>query len=80
MMKHRLTVLIAGLAFVAGAAVPTLAYERHPDMRAALEALYSARMHLSTSNRDFDGLRVKALGETNEAIRDVQAAIASDRG
>ncbi|TAM73477.1 hypothetical protein EPN44_13860 [bacterium] len=77
-MKHKLTVLIAGLAFVAGAAVPTLAMEHHPDMRAALNALFSARTHLQTSNRDFSGLRVKALGETNEAIRDVQAAISSD--
>ncbi|TAM59362.1 hypothetical protein EPN52_08110 [bacterium] len=79
-MKHKLTVLIAGLAFVAGAAVPTLAVEHHPDMRAALNALFNARGHLQTSNHDFHGLRVKALEETNEAIHDVQAAIASDPG
>lgn len=78
MLKHKVTVLIAGLAFVAGAAVPTLAFERHPDMRAALNALYNARTHLQTSAHDFDGLRVKALGETNEAINDVQAAIRLD--
>jgi|GEM_PF-5507828 len=77
-MKHTFTMLVAGLAFVAGAAVPTLAFERHPDMRAALAALYNAQHHLQTSAEDFHGLRVKALGETNEAINDVKAAIASD--
>lgn len=79
-MKTKLVAAaIALVAFGGGAATTAFAYERHPDMRAALSALYNARNHLSTSNRDFGGYRVKALNDTNQAISDVQTALRYDK-
>jgi predicted DNA-binding transcriptional regulator YafY len=53
--------------------------ERHPELRAALRALETARYHLQKGARDFGGKRVEALRDTNKAIEEVQQAIAEDR-
>jgi hypothetical protein len=53
--------------------------ERHPEMRAALQALRNAKFRLQSSARDYEGHRVKALDHTNAAIREVEIALKVDR-
>ena len=53
--------------------------EKHPELRAALRALQNAKSRLQKSDRDFDGHRAKAAEHTEEAIREVELAIASDK-
>lgn len=53
--------------------------EKHPEMCRALHTLMMARYQLNHSAHDYNGMRVKALQETNEAIKDVTTAISSDR-
>ena len=53
--------------------------ERHPELRAALKALQNAKSRLEHAAHDYKGHRVKAIEHTNEAIREVEEAIASDK-
>jgi len=53
--------------------------ERHPELRAALNNLRQARNHLLKGDHDFDGKRKEALEHTNEAIKELQEALAADR-
>jgi hypothetical protein len=53
--------------------------ERHPALRRAMRALENAKGALQQGATDFQGHRVKALELTNQAIQEVQAALASDR-
>jgi len=47
--------------------------------RLAMRALENAQHALQQGATDFQGHRVKALELTNQAIQEVQAALASDR-
>ena len=51
---------------------------QQPHMRAALEALRSAKRHLDLATPDKGGHRVKALEHINEAITETQAGIGYD--
>ena len=53
--------------------------ERHPELRRALRALNNAETALKAGSHDFSGHREKALDLTQQAIKEVQAAIASDK-
>jgi hypothetical protein len=53
--------------------------ERHPELRAALRALKQARTHLQKADHDFEGRRQAALNHTNEAIKELEAALAADK-
>ena len=53
--------------------------EQHPEMCRALRSLYRSRQELNNSAHDYNGLRVKALQEADQAISDVTAAIKSDQ-
>jgi hypothetical protein len=53
--------------------------EKHPEMRRALRALQNAKSALQAGAHDLAGHRDKALDLTNQAIKEVQAAIASDK-
>ena len=52
--------------------------ERHPELRRALRALENAKSALQQGAHDFQGHRVKALELTEQAIKEVQAGLASD--
>jgi hypothetical protein len=54
-------------------------HEHHPELQAALKALRKAKSDLQKAARDFDGHRAKAVDHTDEAIKEVEAAIASDK-
>jgi hypothetical protein len=53
--------------------------EKHPELRAALKALRNAKARLQAADRDFGGHRTKAVEHTDEAISEVEAAIAFDK-
>ena len=52
--------------------------EPHPELRQAMRALVRARAALQHAARDFGGHRTRAVGLTNQAISEVQAAIRFD--
>lgn len=53
--------------------------EAHPHIRAAVNELREARQELRTAAHDFCGHRVVAMEKTNEALQQLQAALACDR-
>jgi hypothetical protein len=53
--------------------------ERHPRIRAAVEALRDANEYMRTAAHDFCGHRVEAMRDTNAALRQLQLALACDR-
>jgi hypothetical protein len=53
--------------------------EPHPQIRAAANELREAREELRTAAHDFCGHRAEALEKTNEALRQLQLALACDR-
>jgi len=53
--------------------------ERHPEMMRALQSLQQAKNELQHSAHDFGGHRVKAIQETDEAIREVREALRFDK-
>ena len=73
--------MFLGATFQASAQTPggRMGREKHPEMRAALKALQNAKNRLEHAAHDYKGHRVKAIEHTNEAIREVEEAIASDR-
>jgi len=85
------TILAAGAAFGVSAQTPIApaispgvrmaqkGKEKHPELRAALKALRNAKERLERAAHDYDGHRVKAIEHINEAISEVELAIASDK-
>jgi len=53
---------------------------QQPHMRAALEALRTAKRHLEMAEADKGGHRVKAIALVNDAITETQAGIAYAAG
>jgi hypothetical protein len=58
---------------------PGAGLEKHPEMCRALRSLYRTRQELRRSAHDYNGLRAKALQDTNAAYSDVLQAIKSDQ-
>ena len=75
------TIGLAGLALpglLDGQAHP--AADQQPHMRAALEALRTAKRHLELAEADKGGHRVKAVEDVNAAITETEAGIAYAAG
>jgi len=53
--------------------------ERHPRIRAAVEALRDANEYMRTAAHDFCGHRVQALRDTDAAMRQLRLAMECDR-
>ena len=53
--------------------------ERHPDIRAAIQALERAKADLKKANHDFGGHRESALKACDEAIEQLRQALAYDK-
>jgi len=71
-MKKTLRSLLPVLMFVAILTPTAPAYEPHPQIRAALEALRTAKHHLEEGAHDFHGHRVAALKHVDEAIAEAE--------
>ncbi len=54
--------------------------DQQPHMKAALEALRSAKHHLDAAEADKAGHRKKAIEHVNEAITETEAGIAAGAG
>lgn len=55
------------------------AFERHPEIRAAINSLQNARKHLQEAAHDFGGHRADALRATDEAINQLQICMQYDK-
>ena len=53
--------------------------EPHPEMIKGKRQLQTAKATLQKAARDYDGHRVKAIGLIDQAIKEIDAGIASDR-
>ena len=60
------------LMFVAILTPAAPAFEPHPEIRAALEELRSAKSHLESAAHDFHGHRVAAIKHVDEAIAEAE--------
>ena len=71
-MKKALRSVLPVLMFVAILTPAAPAFEPHPEIRAALEGLRSAKRHLEAGAHDFHGHRVAALKHVDEAIAEAE--------
>jgi hypothetical protein len=74
-MKKALRSVLPVLMFVAILTPAAPAYEPHPQIRAALEALRNAKRHLEEGAHDFHGHRVAALKHVDQAIAEAQICL-----
>ena len=67
---------VVGMPKMASTAPPP---EEHPRIRAAIRELREAREELRTAAHDFCGHRAEAVERTDQALRQLQAALECDR-
>jgi hypothetical protein len=75
-------VMALALAFSAGPATLHAAQgdrERHPEIRAAINALEKAKAHLTLASHDFGGHRADAVKACDEAIKELNEALKFDK-
>ena len=53
--------------------------ERHPRIRAAIDALRDANEYMRTAAHDFCGHRVEAMRDSDAALRQLRLALECDR-
>lgn len=71
-MRNVLRFALLMVTFVAVLSPSAPAFEPHPEIRAALEGLRSAKAHLESAKHDFHGHRVAALKHVDEAIAEAE--------
>ena len=54
------------------------AFDRHPEIRAAIDALHNAKEHLEHAEHDFHGHRVDAIRAIDEAERQLRYCLEVD--
>jgi hypothetical protein len=74
-MKHRIMSSFAVLALLLMMSSPSPAAGRHPQIRAALDALQRAKTHLQEAAHDFGGHRVDAVRAIDEASRQLEICL-----
>jgi hypothetical protein len=73
---------VKALPAAGGAAAPATTQKKddeHPHMDAAKKALENAKAQLEQAAHDYNGHRVKALDLVNQAIKEINEGIASDK-
>ena len=84
-MLKKFIVLALMLSLVVSALMPSLALaqnphkERHPAIRAAINALEKAKVDLEHAAHDFGGHRAEALKAVDYAIKQLREALEYDR-
>lgn len=76
-MNRKFLVLGMVVAFVLG--ICALAFEPHPQIRAAQTALDNAMNHLQRADTDFGGHRLKAMDHIRAAQVELKEALRFDR-
>jgi hypothetical protein len=69
---------VIAVVLVLATAPISSARERHPEIRAALDALRSARANLQAGAHDFHGHRVAAIRDVDAAIHEAEICMQED--
>ncbi|HTR67091.1 MAG TPA: hypothetical protein VMH85_15030 [Terriglobales bacterium] len=77
-MRQRVLSLFAVMAVFLALSPATSARGRHPEIRAALDALRDARAHLQAAAHDYHGHRADAIRATDEAIHQLEICMQYD--
>lgn len=77
-MKKKMMGILAVTVFMMAFTPTSPAFERHPEIRAALEALHNAKAHLEHAAHDFHGHRVDAIRAIDEADRQLRICMEVD--
>jgi hypothetical protein len=78
-MKQRIMTVFAVTALMLAFTPTSPAFERHPNIRAAMEALRSAKEDLQRAAHDFGGHRVDAIHAIDEAHHQLEICMQHDR-
>ncbi len=74
-----LALALVVFALASPAVTPANADEPHPQIRAALEQLRTAKQHMEHAAHDFGGHRVAAIKATDEAIHQLELCLQYDK-
>ena len=84
-MIKKLIVFVSVLCLIVSVMMPSLALsqtphkERHPNIRAAINALEKAKVDLEHAAHDFGGHRAEALKAVDYAIKQLRQALEYDK-
>jgi len=71
-MRNRLMSCLAITSLILTLSMPSPAFQRHPNIEAALQALHEAKEELKHAAHDFGGHRVDAIHAIDEAERQLR--------
>jgi hypothetical protein len=77
-MKKKMIGILTVMALMMVFTPTSPAFERHPEIRAALDALHNAKAHLEHAAHDFHGHRVDAIRAIDEADRQLRICMEVD--
>jgi hypothetical protein len=77
-MKMRMMAVSTVAALMLAITPTSPAFERHPEIRAAIESLRNAKEHLEHAAHDFHGHRVDAIRAIDEAERQLRLCMEAD--
>jgi hypothetical protein len=77
-MKKKMIGILTVMALMMAFTPTSPAFERHPEIRAALDALHNAKAHLEHAAHDFHGHRVDAIRAIDEADRQLRICMEVD--
>jgi hypothetical protein len=74
-MKKKMMSVFAMVGLMLMLSMPSPAFEGHPEIRAALESLHNAKVHLEQAKHDFHGHRADAIHAIDEATRQLEICL-----
>jgi len=77
-MKRKMMGILTVAALMMAFTPTSPAFERHPEIQAALDALHNAKFHLEHAAHDFHGHRVDAIHAIDEADRQLRICMEVD--
>jgi hypothetical protein len=77
-MKKKLMSIFVVTALMLAITPTSPAFQRHPEIRAALHALHNAKEHLRAAAHDYRGHREEAIRAIDEAIHQLEICMEFD--
>ncbi len=77
-MKRKTIGILTVMALMMAFTPTSPAFERHPEIRAAIDALHNAKEHLQHAAHDFHGHRIDAIRAIDEADRQLRICMEAD--
>jgi hypothetical protein len=74
-MKKKMMSAFTVMGLMLMLSMPSPAFEPHPEIHEALEALHKAKAHLERASHDFHGHRVDAIRAIDEATRQLEICL-----